>query len=158
MLKPYILLFALVTFFPNLALGQVAITQAGTVSLDIKSKIGVATVMVKTVDMKEDDFLIPGQYSEPFFKVSQLNISVDGQAIFVPRSVFSDLINPHEVSIKFKKNQFILSIYGADGAESYFLYVYFDRKKINRRSVYSSLIPDKPTQETYYWLRVLEDK
>jgi len=50
MLKPYILLFALVTFFPNLALGQVAITQAGTVSLDMKSEIDTATIAIKTID------------------------------------------------------------------------------------------------------------
>jgi hypothetical protein len=146
------------TFSPGFALGQVAIAQAEPVSLEIKSKIGVATVVIKTVDMEENAVLISNQYSKPLFKIIQLNISVNGQAIFVPRSVFADLINPHEASIKFKKDQFILSIYGADGADSYFLHIYFDKEKINRRSVYSSLIPDKPTQETYYWLHVLKDE
>lgn len=72
--------------------------------------------------------------------------------------MFADLIGPREAKIGFERGGFVLSIGGGDGADSYVLHVYFDDKKIARRALYSSLVPDKAVEETRYWLRVLKDE
>ena len=150
------------------ALEQASIIRAGTTYLALKSKTGMATVEIKTVDLKEEDLLVYGQYTKSPSRINLLNITIDDQPIVVPRSVFSDLIDPHKASIEFKNNQYVLSINGGDGAESYFVHIYFEsRKGIVRRSVYSSLAPasfyssstiNKPTQETHYFSRALEEE
>lgn len=72
--------------------------------------------------------------------------------------MFVDLIDPGDVSIRSDNDLFILSIGGGDAAESYAVDIYFYTKVVFRRIIYSSLNPDKPYQDTYYFGYVLKDE
>ena len=84
--------------------------------------------------------------------INNIDISIGGRQLFVPLSVFSDLINPSEVSVRINARNFVLSIAGGDASESYFVDIYFDKEKIIQRKLYSSENPSKPLEETRYWL------
>ena len=60
-------------------------------------------------------------------------ISVEGSTVFVPRSVFADLLDPKLASVRFEKGDFVLTITGADGAESYVVHVYFDMTRVKKK-------------------------
>jgi len=68
------------------------------------------------------------------------------------------LIDPGGATLRFERGLFVLTITGGDGADSYSVRAYFDAMEVSRRMVFSLLIPDKPTEDTRYWFRVLQDK
>ena len=90
--------------------------------------------------------------------IENLSISVNGKNLFVPYSVFADIVDPNEAAVKFKGKTTILSIYGnvRNASESYLLKIYFDSSKVNRRMLFPAILPEEPTQDTHYWLKVLE--
>jgi hypothetical protein len=90
--------------------------------------------------------------------VQNLEITVEGKKIFVPRSAFADLLDPRTASIRAQKGDFVLTIAGADGAESYFVRLVFDGTRVKTRAVYSALVPTTPAEKTSYWLRELKDE
>lgn len=147
---------------PSFAKEEIAIIPSGKTALNVASKKRMATVTIRTLKIENDcSGEIQANLSQkckPVMVIQKLDISVDGQQIFVPRSVFADLINPRWVSIELKNAVNVLFIDGGDGADSYFVHVYFDGQKIIRRALYSSLVPDKAVEETRYWLRVLKDE
>lgn len=87
--------------------------------------------------------------------VKKLNIVVNGEDISVPGSVYSDLYEPHEAELLTKNHEKCLQITGSDGAESYYVQIYFDNIHVTRRVLFSSIIPDGPLEETKYWRREL---
>ena len=87
--------------------------------------------------------------------VSNVEISVDGVNIHVPRSSYADLVDPRKVNVQFSGTTGIVIIDGGDGAMAYLVRIFFDRKNVNLRTLSSALSPSKPTEETRYWLRVL---
>lgn len=91
-------------------------------------------------------------------RISSVEISVGGVNIRVPQSAYADLIDPRQAKVEFKGAAGTVSIGGGDGAEAYLLRIFFDRKKVNRRTLSSALIPGKPTEETHYLLRVMKDE
>lgn len=151
MLMSALLLVAL----SGLAQEQAPITPSGKSLLNTVLKKSAATVTIRTVKVEGN---IGGELSSGRSVVQELSISVSANQIFVPRSVFADLLDPRDATIQFEKGTFILSVSGGDGADSYVLRVHFDDKRIIRRVLYSSLIPDKAVEETRYWLRVLKDE
>lgn len=90
--------------------------------------------------------------------VKDLDITINGSSLLVPRSVFADLIDPRRMSAKFEKGSFVLSIGGGDGAESYGVRVYFDTAKVTRRVLSSTLPPETVAEDTRYFLSVLKDE
>ena len=88
--------------------------------------------------------------------VKKLNIFVNGVDIGVSKSAYGDLYEPLEgkIVVLKKKKLTYLEIYGGDGSESYFVRIYFGSKGVNRRVLYSPIIPGK-LEETRYWTREL---
>jgi hypothetical protein len=85
-----------------------------------------------------------------------LRITVNGQSIFVPRSLYSDVLNPREMHLLRYKNNFKLVIVGGDGSDTYNVDILFGKTRVLSRAVYSYLVPGRPTEKTTYWNRVLD--
>jgi competence protein ComGC len=146
---------------PSAAKEKVTISLSGNTALKSASKNRVASVTIRTLKVETDrggTSVSHAQSGKLVTVIKQLDITINGQQIFVPRSVFADLIEPRYASLRLEHDVFMLSIEGADGVNSYIVYVYFDGNNIIRRVVYSALVPDKPVEETHYWLRVLKDE
>lgn len=145
----------LLVALPGLAQEQAPIPPSGKALLNAALRKKAVTVTIRTVEVENN---VGGAPSSSRSVVQDLGISVGANQIFVPRSVFADLIDPREASLRFEKGTLILSVSGGDGADSYVLRVHFDDKRVVRRTLYSSLIPDKAVEETRYWLRILKDE
>lgn len=90
--------------------------------------------------------------------LKSVEISVNDRALFVPRSAYADLVDLREATVRNDGKAFILTLSGGDAADSYYAQIFFDGKGVNRKKLFSSLDPDKPTEETRYWLRALKDE
>ena len=140
------LLTLLLTAHPSAAQAQTAIPQSGSASVSAKSRKATANVTIHTVRIDSSNSAFPSDWESDTRAVTivkDVNILIDNQSLNVPRSVFADLVDPREMSIRFEKGAFVLTVWGGDGADSYFVRVYFDMKGITRRMVYSLLIPDE---------------
>jgi hypothetical protein len=142
-----------------------AILPVGETAIKAARGEQTAAVSICAVRVDRSDVAFPssGPLSEDLLGIKEITIvkevkiSLDGHKLFVPYSVYADLINPSKATVGFKDGMFVLTIQGGDAAWSYFLDVYFDAKQVHRRSYYWALVPDKPAQETRYWLRKLKD-
>ncbi len=61
-------------------------------------------------------------------------------------------------SLQFDKGRFVLRIDSGDASEAGYVLVYFDAKGVSQRMVYSALTPEKPSEDTRYFVTVVEDK
>ena len=91
-------------------------------------------------------------------RISSVQIDVVGTNIFVPRSAYMDLIDPRQAKVEFKGDVGAVTIEGGDGAEAYLARIFFDREKINRRTLSSAMFTGKVLEETRYLLRVIKDE
>src|SRR5437867_1208342 len=57
--------------------------------------------------------------------VSNLEITVDGHQVVVPRAVFLDLFDPTEAFLGFDSGNFVLEIRGGDTVNNYFVRAHF---------------------------------
>jgi len=89
--------------------------------------------------------------------VDRVDITVNGNPLFVPRSVFCDLADLNKAEIKASESQSILTLYGGDASESYIAKIEFDATQVKRRTLSSGMSPDKPLQETIYHIVVVGD-
>ena len=87
--------------------------------------------------------------------VDDIDILVDSNRIFVPRSVFCDLADVDNVEISAVEKGVALILYGGDASERYKVKVVFNVDRVMRRILYSAMFPDKPLQETVYHMQVL---
>jgi hypothetical protein len=83
--------------------------------------------------------------------VRSLRIKVNGRDLFVPRSAYADLSWVTSAEVTASKANGRLTVHGGDASESYFVRIEFDAKGIRSRSLYSSLIPNAPSQQTRYF-------
>ncbi len=144
------------TAFPAYSEERKVISVSGKTTLRALFKQSRVIVNIQTVRADTDAKNLPGISSCSYIR--KLDLSISGRSLFVPRSVFADLFSPREVSIQPRKDEYVLLISGRDGANSYLLEVHFNKIKIIRRTLYSSLIPNRPVEETRYWLRVMRDE
>lgn len=87
----------------------------------------------------------------PCSVVDYIGISVNGDKIIVPRSVFADLADINLVTISSnKENNHILAIEGGDASESYGVMIYFDSERVLKRNKLAGNNPDELLQETVY--------
>lgn len=147
---------------PGCALAQTPIAQSEDTSLLAVSDNMKVSVLIRAATRNSESSCVfqGGRRSNKKLTtiLHKLKISANEKALFVPLSVYADLIDPRQADIKIDGSEGILSIYGGDGSDSYFIRVYFDATKIYRRLYYSALIPNEPTQDTSYLLRVLKDE
>lgn len=86
----------------------------------------------------------------PCSLVDGLTIHVNGNALFVPRSVFADLADLNTVDVKPAGKVWDLTISGGDGSEGFIVRITFDTEQVVRRTLASAISPKKPLQETVY--------
>jgi hypothetical protein len=144
----------------GLAETQTTIANSGTstVRATVEGKEIIGVIHTIRIDRNSDAFPSIDWDAKAVTVVRKLELSVGGKRIFVPRSVFTDLLDPRSASIRSQKGAFILTIAGGDGAESYFVHIHFDTTNVTRRTLYSSLTPSTPTADTHYRLTVLKDE
>jgi len=157
-----VMTITLLLVLPNVAQGQMKIAKSGRTSLNRAFGTQAVKVSIDTIRVNSGSDAFPKVEwlagIEAVTLVRGLEISVDGKSLFVPRSVFADLVEPRRASVEFSNGTFILNIIGADGAEAYFIHVYFDAAKVKRRTLCGAFAPDKPTEDTKYRLIVMKDE
>jgi hypothetical protein len=85
--------------------------------------------------------------------VDQLEIIVNGTALFVPRSAFCSLADLNKAEVKAGKKEWILRLDGGDGgdgAESFIAKIEFDATQVQRRTPAGGASADQLTEETRY--------
>lgn len=86
----------------------------------------------------------------PCSVVDRIDISVNGVALFVPRSAFCDLADLSGGEVRADKKQSTLTLYGGDASESYIVTIGFDSTGVKHRRLASRTSPRQPLQETVY--------
>lgn len=74
----------------------------------------------------------------PCSQVSNLRIWVEGKEFRVPRSVFSDCTDLTQISLDMSAANFVLTILGGNGVDSYTIKVFFNTHRIKKRELYST--------------------
>ena len=149
----FVLLALMVMVNPLLAQSQAEI-DSGKITLAATLRTAQVSVVIHTVSIDRSNPLFPLPRDDDWYPkvvtiVPAMEISVNGQPLFVHRSAFNGLWNPNRAWIRVEKGDFILEIQGADGAESYFVRIFFDKARVKRFALYSSLSSSKrPIIET----------
>jgi len=86
----------------------------------------------------------------PCIAVTSIEIEVDGNELFVPRSVFADLSDVTDIQLSALGKQMLLTLKGGDASEAYAVKVLFSKDQIVKRRLYSAL-QEPPVQETTYF-------
>jgi hypothetical protein len=129
------------------------VTVLSTAAANRKVEITLTSAIQNSIDVFPDAG--PGQFPERFRVVRSLSIKVNGREIFVPHSAFADLVWVAHAELKVAKPISLLTISGGDASESYSAKIEFDQKAVRSRKVYSGEDPGAPTEQTRYFLRVL---
>ena len=87
-----------------------------------------------TIDRSNPLFPYPMDGWHPDFigVVRAIEISVDGQPIYLPPSVFGTLQAPNRASLRSEKGDFVLEITGGDAGLTTVTRIYFDKKGLKR--------------------------
>jgi len=135
------------------------ISKSGTTKLDAKFENQIVRITFHTRVFKVDDGCFPDgfEYFNTISLVQQINITVDGKTVFVPRSVFASLFDLKKASVISDKGNLVLTIDGGDGAESYSVRIWFNAKGVTRRSVFEYDHYRNPFEETRYRLASSDD-
>ena len=76
---------------------------------------------------------------------------MNGNALFVARSVYADLADVGIASLhKKKKGQFVLTLCGGDASESYTLEITFDENLVRERTLISNEARQIMQKTTYF--------
>lgn len=92
------------------------------------------------------------EQSCPSVRIAALEVKFRGKAVFIPFSAFSDLGNPHKVSIARTNSaeEYIVRIDGGDAADSYTAVLRFKSSLLLERKVASGEFPDDAWEQTIY--------
>ena len=85
--------------------------------------------------------------------VDGLEIGVNGETLFVPRSVFSDRADLNGAEIRPDKDGVVLVLSGGDASESYELRITFDAEHVTGRTLISGEFGDVLQKTTYFQSR-----
>jgi hypothetical protein len=143
---------------PIASQGETVVAAAG--KLNVQVKIETHEVHIgKPSDGRPAVTRSSCTYSKyPCSIVDRIEITVNGNPLFVPRSVFCDLADLNMAKVKAGEKEAILMLYGGDASESYIAKIEFNVNQVKRRILSSAMSPDQPLQETTYYVRVLGDK
>jgi len=83
--------------------------------------------------------------------VEAAQIIVDRNAIFIPRSAFSDLSDLGTIKLEVIGGHTTLILHGGDASEGYEAKIEFDGERVARRVVASGMDVDHPTEITTYY-------
>lgn len=105
----------------------------------------------KPSDKWPDKFESNCTYSRyPCSVVDNLEIAVNGESLFIPRSAFCSFADLSSIELRLARQEFILTLKGGDASESYVGKIVFDRERVISRNVSSALAPDDVLEETHY--------
>jgi hypothetical protein len=127
-------------------------TTLGTSSIDVEVTTHEMQIG-KPSDPRPDVFDSTSSctYSRyPCSIVDHIGIKVNGNRVFVPRSVFCDLADLGTAEIVESRKGFVLSLEGGDASEAYVVKIWFDAGSVNRRILWSATELKDPLQETIY--------
>jgi hypothetical protein len=114
---------------------------------DVAAAFGNAQVSVKITthevdigapsDQRPEKMVSSCTYSRfPCSPIDSLEISVNGNALFVARSVYADLADVGVAGLsQTKKGQIVLTLGGGDASESYTVKVTFDEGRVRQRTL-----------------------
>ncbi len=154
----------LITFMQGVAaqqqvtkrLSDTEVTQIEASSANLKVSVVVKTRNVKTNDLIGD--YVPGQFPDIVRVIRNLQITVNGSPIFVPRSTYADLLAVRQAEVSLAGRTPTLQLSGGDASESYVARIEFDKATVKRRVIFDPALSGKPLQETVYHLRVMQDR
>lgn len=90
--------------------------------------------------------------------VDRIDITVNGNKLFVPRSAFCDLADLNDAEVKADEKGSILRLGGGDASESYVAKIEFDATRVKRRTLASGTEQNQPLQETVYYVVVVGEE
>jgi hypothetical protein len=143
---------------PVVSQGETFVTSA-TGKIKVQVKIITHEVQIgKPSDRGHSGIESSCTYSKyPCSIVDRIEITVDSNSLFIPRSIFCDLADLNRAEVKTGQKIATLTLYGGDASESYVVNIEFDADGVKRRILLSAMFPDQPLQETIYYVRVLGD-
>ena len=135
---------------------------------EIKSTFGKTQVLIKITnhefeigkpsDQRPKQILSSCTYARfPCSPVDYLEIFVNGQPLFVARSVYADLADVNKAKLQRKKGQFILTLDGGDASESFTLALFFDEQLIKKRILKSNEANQVLQETTYSAPKAMDD-
>lgn len=105
----------------------------------------------KPSDGRPDKLTSSCTYSRyPCSAVDSLELSVNGNNLFVPRSIFADLADINTARLAHERSSFVLILDGGDASESYTVKIIFNGKMIKKR-VMTSNETKELIQKTVYF-------
>jgi hypothetical protein len=128
------------------------VAQSGDTVLNATLAKTSIVVRFRALKLKKADPGFPlalEQYDEVSV-IRQMSISVAGQDVWVPRSVYADLFNARRASVTSENGIFVLLIGGADGADSYSVHIRFSAARVISRAVYDAMSPQRLSEKTVY--------
>ena len=81
---------------------------------------------------------------------AEINVTLDGRPLFLPRNAYADLGDLTEMSARFAGDDLILTARGGDAAESYIAKLQFDSRRLVVRRLYSGEDPYHPVEVSQY--------
>lgn len=154
----FISLFAfLISFFSTAVASPISATGNNEINLVIANKkIKAKIFAVPVANDLDESCYSKREYDLPRTSIlKDIEIYVDGHAVAVPRSAFSDLNSPLTASLHLIGRAFMLELRGGDGVETYTARIYFDSNRVVRRKLYDFINNDGPMEVTRYFQRVL---
>lgn len=124
---------------------------AGALSVQVRiltSEVHVSKVGQKTLSVRSRCTLS----KNPCSAVDHLEISVNGDALFIPRSAYCGLSDLSTAQIQIGGDLSVLIVHGGDASESYIARIEFDSAQVKRRTLFSALSEKQPLEETIYHL------
>jgi hypothetical protein len=124
-----------------------------TVSAD-SSKITVRAVITTRKAVATE---VPAEFKRTMTvknAVEVIDIRVNGHPIFVPPDAYCWLFNPNEAELDLRGRSMTLSILGGDAGSFYVVKLYFDSKRIKRKTIGDQ---SGIGSDTKYYFHVVED-
>ena len=118
-------------------------------TLMLKEKADVVNVNVLAGVIPES-VALPPESTARLPVVTKIGIKVNGQDVFVARSVFADLIDPKRCLVKKMGKEWLLNVVGGDAADTYSVSIYFNARQVLRRLKFAGLNTTHPVEETKY--------
>lgn len=141
----------------TIAYGQTRIAPSGSTVVSAALGLGKATVTIYTAAMQgscESSCPRIRPWMQTGFRqltvVQKIEISVDGQAVHVPRSGLAGLLGAGGASLGVEGGSFVLKISGGDGALAYYVLIFFDRERVTRQLTYVAESDAEAAEDIHY--------
>jgi hypothetical protein len=135
---------------------ETVISVSGDTSVRAVVQNRTIAITLRAIQFKKSDPGFPrdlDSYNEVSL-LQQIDVLVDGHAVVVPRSAFTDLFNARKAWLASEKGLFVLCLGGGDGADLYVARIYFDSKVVHRRALFDATNQKEPAEETRYRIKV----